>query len=88
LGTPVFFFAFFPHDLLILLIILIILMIIVAAPDFLASVPVPGQLPLARPMLKKTRELFFSKFMFLEIFLELFSPMLPKTREKNLEFIS
>jgi hypothetical protein len=39
-------------------------------------------------MLKKTRELFFSKFMFLEIFLELFSPMLPKTREKNLEFIS
>jgi len=43
-------------------------------------------------MLKKSRELFFSRFMFLEIFLESFPPMLSKTQEKkilekkNLEF--
>jgi hypothetical protein len=35
--------------------------------------------PKACPMLKKSRELFFSRF----TFLELFPPMLPKTREKK-----
>jgi len=37
-----------------------------------------GVIPNAHPMLQKSRELFFSRFTFLEFF----PPMLPKTRKK------